>query len=224
MIQRLMNDDAFAQLSRLYPDLDAGGLEDAARNEALVAEVPAGTVLFTESAACAGFPLLISGEVRVYRSSAEGRQLELYRVVPGDLCLVSSASLFRSQPMTASAVATKPTRMLLIPPRLFERWLEQPAFRNFVMAMYADRLADLTILIDAIAFQRLDQRLAAALLGRGRDLAVTHQALADELGTVREIITRLLRRFERDGWIELSRERIRVVDSTALREIAGSVT
>ena len=78
-------------------------------------------------------------------------------------------------------------------------------------------------LIDAVAFRKLDQRLAAALLGHGSDLATTHQALADELGTVREIVTRLLRRFEREGWVELAREHIRIVDSGALRTLASAL-
>lgn len=210
-------------LERLYPEL-AGLTSPSPRDGLAAIRVEPGTVLFSEAARCAGFPLVLEGEVRVFRSSGEGRQLELYRIVPGEVCLVSSASLFRHQPMAATAVATRPTRLVLVPPAEFERWLERPAFRNFVMGMFAERMADLAGLIDAVAFRRLDQRLAAALLGKGRDLAVTHQALADELGTVREIITRLLRRFERDGWIELGRERIRIVDSTALRGLAGSVT
>ncbi len=74
-----------------------------------------------------------------------------------------------------------------------------------------------------MAFHRLDERLAAALLGHGPERAVTHQALADELGTVREMVTRLLRRFEREGWVALSRERIRILDSSALRRRAGAV-
>jgi CRP/FNR family transcriptional regulator len=72
-------------------------------------------------------------------------------------------------------------------------------------------------LVDAVAFQKLDRRLAAALLGHGQQLSVTHQALADELGTVREIITRLLRRFEREGWVSLGREQIQILNSAALR-------
>jgi CRP/FNR family transcriptional regulator len=85
-------------------------------------------------------------------------------------------------------------------------------------------MADLTGLIDAVAFQKLDQRLAAALLGRGQDLALTHQELADELGTVREIVSRLLRRFEREGWVELARERIHIHNSAALRAVAAALT
>ena len=189
---------------------------------ALPMQVPAGTVLFTENTPCQGFPLVLDGEIKVSRSSGDGRSLELYRVVPGELCLVSSACLFRTQPLSAHGVTTRASTLLLIPPDVFGRWLETPAFRNEVLGLFAERMADLTVLIDAVAFQRLDQRLAAALLGRGPDLALTHQALADELGTVREIVSRLLRRFEREGWVRLSRERIHICDSAALRAMAGA--
>jgi CRP/FNR family transcriptional regulator len=199
---------ALAGVSPGLPALGAAGQAVA---------VPAGAVLFSEHDACKGFPLVLEGEVRVSRASPDGRALELYRVGPGELCLVSSACLFRAEPMMANGVTTRPTTLLLIPPEAFRSWLDSPGFRNLVLGLFAERMADLTSLVDAIAFQHLDQRLAAALLGHGQELAVTHQALAQELGTVREIVTRLLRRFEREGWVELSRERIRILDSAALR-------
>jgi CRP/FNR family transcriptional regulator, anaerobic regulatory protein len=185
--------------------------------------VPAGAVLFTENEPCKGFPLLVEGEVRISRNSGEGRSLELYRVVPAELCLVSSACLFRSQALSAQGVAVRATTLLLVPPPVFQAWLSEPEFRQFVLGLFADRMADLTALVDAVAFQKLDQRLAAVLLGHGRELAVTHQELADRLGTVREMVTRLLRRFEREGWIELSRHRICICDSAALRRCAGGL-
>lgn len=183
-------------------------------------QVPAGTVLFSENAPCQGFPLVLDGEVKVSRSSGDGRMLELYRVVPGELCLVSSACLFRTQPLSAQGVATRPTTLILISPAVFNQWLATPAFRAEVLGLFAERMADLTSLIDAVAFQKLDQRLAAALLGHGQLLAITHQTLADELGTVREIITRLLRRFEREGWVALGREQIQITNGAALRELS----
>ena len=186
--------------------------------------VPAGAVLFDENAPCRGFPLVLEGEVKVSRHSGDGRSLELYRVIPGELCLVSSACLFRSTPLSAQGITTRPTTLLLIPPPIFNQWIATPAFRDNVLGLFAERMADLTGLIDAVAFHKLDQRLAAALLGRGQDLALTHQTLADELGTVREIITRLLRRFEREGWVELSRERIHISNSAALRALASALT
>jgi CRP/FNR family transcriptional regulator len=184
--------------------------------------VPAHTVLFDSNAPCQGFPLVLEGEIKVSRHSADGRSLELYRVVPGELCLVSSASLFRSTPLSAQGISTRPTQLMLITPTVFAQWLETPLFRNAVLGLFAERMADLTGLIDAVAFQRLDQRLATCLLGRGQTLSVTHQQLASELGTVREIVSRLLRRFEREGWVELSRESIVVCNTRALRALAGS--
>jgi CRP/FNR family transcriptional regulator, anaerobic regulatory protein len=186
--------------------------------------VPAGAVLFDENAPCQGFPLVLEGEIKVSRHSGDGRSLELYRVVPGELCLVSSACLFRKTPLSAHGVTTRPTKLLLIPPSTFNAWLESPPFRNDVLGLFAERMADLTGLIDAVAFHKLDQRLAAALLGRGSDLVITHQTLADELGTVREIITRLLRRFEREGWLALSREHIHISNSAALRTLASALS
>jgi len=172
--------------------------------------VPVGAVLFDENAPCQGFPLVLDGEVKVSRHSGDGRSLELYRVVPGELCLVSSASLFRKAPLSAHGVTTRPTTLLLIPPHTFNAWLESPPFRNGVLGLFAERMADLTGLIDAVAFHKLDQRLAAALLGRG--------------STVREIITRLLRRFEREGWVALSREHIHISNSAALRTLASALS
>ena len=211
--------ETLREMLALYPQL--GGLEQALIDIAAGAQtVPAGTVLFSEKDPCRGFPLLLAGEVRVFRPSPDGRSLELYRLAPGEMCLVSSASLFRTQPLSAQAEATRPTRLVMVPPNVFRSWLEHPGFRDFVLGLFAERMADLTALVDAVAFQRLDRRLAAALLGHGPELAVTHQDLADVLGTVREMVTRLLRRFEREGWIELSRERVRIRDSAALRRLA----
>jgi CRP/FNR family transcriptional regulator, anaerobic regulatory protein len=199
----------YPALADVTPDLSALG--------AAPFSVPAGAVVFSEHEACKGFPLLLEGEIRFSRASADGRSLELYRVVPGELCLVSSACLFRVEPLMANGVASRPSTLILIPPNAFHTWLDAREFRNLVFGLFALRMADLTSLVDAIAFHRLDQRLAGALLGHGRELATTHQALADDLGTVREMVTRLLRRFEREGWVELSRERIRILDSAALR-------
>ncbi len=208
--------------AELYPSLRRvqPGLSDLGPSLGPI-QVPKGTVLFDENAPCQGFPMLLEGEVKVSRSSGDGRSLELYRVVPGELCLVSSACLFRSQPLSARGVTTKPSSLLLIPPSVFTRWLEEPSFRDSVLGLFAERMADLTALVDAVAFRKLDQRLAAALLGRGTVIECTHQSLADELGTVREIVTRLLHRFEREAWLELAREQIRILDAAGLRALAG---
>jgi CRP/FNR family transcriptional regulator, anaerobic regulatory protein len=193
-------------------------------NEIKPIDVETGTVLFCEKDICQGFPLVLAGEVKVSRTSPDGRSLELYRVIPGELCLVSSASLFNNHSLTAQGVASKRTTLLLLPPSIFHQWLENLRFRSAVLGLFAERMADLTALIDAVAFHRLDERLASALLGKGPEIAITHQALADELGTVREIVSRLLKRFEREGWVRLSRERIHICDSQALRHMSSTGT
>jgi CRP/FNR family transcriptional regulator len=184
-------------------------------------EVPAGTPLFYDGDACQGFPMVLRGEVKVSRGSASGRELELYRVQAGEMCLVSSASLFAGQSLTARGVTTTPTELVLLPPLAFREAMAHQPFRDFVLGLFAARMADLTGLIESVAFQRLDCRLAGTLLGHGTLVHTTHQALADELGTVREIVTRLLRRFEREGLVELSRECITVVDVNGLRTLAA---
>ncbi len=211
------------RLGDLYPmlaSLDPAERDAVLARDAVQASVPAGTVLFEQGAPCRGFPMLLSGNVRVARGSPGGRSIELYRVSPGELCVVSTSCLFGHVPVTAHGEATEPTDLVLLTPTGFERWSANADFRRFVFGVFADRLADLMQLAEAVAFQRLDQRLAHALLGHGRELRSTHQALADELGTVREIVTRLLKRFERAGWVALGRERIEVLDGAALRALA----
>lgn len=216
--------EELARLAALYPAL--AQLPEALQDQLLAQQamwlsVPAGTTLFEEQAPCQGFPLVLSGEVRVARGSAQGRSLELYRVGPGELCVVSASCLFGQHLLSAHGETTAATRLAVLPPAAFDACCAHEPFRRFVFGVFADRLADLMALAEAVAFQRLDQRLAAALLGHGEVLHTSHQALADELGTVREMVTRLLRRFERSGWLALGRERIELRDAVALRRLAA---
>lgn len=212
------------RLLSLYPAI--AGLPDSLRRPVLAEravhwQVPAGTPLFHEAAPCAGFPLVLRGEVRVARGNESGRTLELYRVGPGEMCVASTSSLFGQSLMVAHGQAMEDTELVVLDRSGFEAWVADEDFRRFVFSIFADRLADLMGLAEAVAFQRLDRRLASALLGHGSVVHSTHQALADELGTVREIITRLLKRFERSGWLKLGRERIELIDAPALRGFAA---
>jgi len=183
--------------------------------------VPAGTVLFEEGSPCNGFPMILDGEVCLSKRSADGaRSMELYRISAGELCVVSASSLLAGSALSAHGVASRDSRLAVLSPQLFDRWTMDPVFRRFVFGVFAERLNDLMSLIDAVAFQRLDQRLADHLLGHGHELRTTHHAIADELGTVREIITRLLNRFEAAGFIRLGREHIEVLDAAGLRGLA----
>jgi CRP/FNR family transcriptional regulator, anaerobic regulatory protein len=211
-------------LGAQYPSvaaLDPATRDKVLSHDAQTIDAPAGTVLFDEGAPCRGFPLVLDGEIRVARGSPQGRSLELYRVSPGELCVVSTSCVFGRHAMVAHGIAARPTRLVVLSPPGFDAWCAQESFRRFVFGVFAERLADLMALVEAVAFQRLDQRLATALLGHGVAVHASHQALADQLGTVREIVTRLLRQFERAGWVRLARERIELLDAAALRGLAA---
>ncbi|HPR07463.1 MAG TPA: Crp/Fnr family transcriptional regulator [Denitromonas sp.] len=184
-------------------------------------QVPAGTVLFDDHQACEGFPFVVRGSIRVIKASASGRELPLYRVAPGETCVISSSCLLGHEDYNARGIAETDTELVLLPKAVFDELLAEPAFRGFVFHLFADRIADLMQLIEEVAFHKLDQRLAALLLGKGRLLHTTHQHLADELGSVREIVSRLLKGFAAQGLVKLSREQIEIIDAAGLRRMAG---
>ena len=199
---------------------------DPAKLEALLAQPPArapkGTVLFRPGQPCRGFPLLLEGTVRVSQTSPGGREIVLYHVEPGEGCLLSGGCLLGHSDYGASGVAETDVTLLNIAPTLFQQLLlEFEPFRRFVFGMYGERLAQVMQLVEEVAFRRLDARLARLLVQRGPVVAATQQRLADELGSVREIVSRLLRQFEQRGWVELGRERITLRDPRALAELAG---
>ena len=214
---------ATTELADRYPVLTE--LPPAVR-EAVMArlhtlQVPAGTVLFDDHQACEGFPFVVRGSIRVIKASASGRELPLYRVAPGETCVISSSCLLGHEDYNARGIAETDTELVLLPKAVFDELLAEPAFRGFVFHLFADRIADLMQLIEEVAFHKLDQRLAALLLGKGRLLHTTHQHLADELGSVREIVSRLLKGFAAQGLVKLSREQIEIIDAAGLRRMAG---
>jgi CRP/FNR family transcriptional regulator len=187
--------------------------------------VPAGTVMFNERTPCTGFPLVLGGVVRVVQQYPNGRELQLYRVKPGESCLVSGSCLLGETAYPASGFAESEVELLIVPPAEFRSLVaDDEKFRAFVFSDFGERMATLMQLVEAIAYQKLDQRLAALLVERGRGggatVQATHQALADDLGSVREIVTRLLRSFEDRGFVELGRERITLRDPAALAALA----
>lgn len=165
-------------------------MRDAALAElAQAITVPGGQLQFDEGEPCRGFPMVLSGEVRVARGAPNGRSLELYRGGPGELCVASTACLFGHSTLIAHGITIKPTELVVLSPLAFDRCTAVEAFRRFLFGIVADRLGKLKALAETVAFQRFDQRLASTLLGHGSVVQGTHQALADELGTVREIVT-----------------------------------
>ncbi len=216
------------QLPALYPWLSAlagDRLAALCRPEALL-KVPEGTQLFTERQPCQGFPLLLDGSIKVVKSTTAGREMLLYRVEPGGSCIISSSCLLGNALYSARGIAETPRTMALLPLADFDRLVvEHPGFRQFVFQLFGERLAELMQLVEEVAFHRLDQRLAKLLLQKNAStgsatIHTTHQGLAEELGSVREIVSRLLKGFAEQKLVSLAREQITVVDPAGLTRLA----
>ncbi len=204
----------------VFAQLPAALLDELLR-DAPLRRAPAGTVLFEPNQPCEGFPLLLEGSVRVVKLSPAGREIVLYRVSPGEGCILSGGCLLGQHGYAARGVAESDVALLRIAPAAFNHLIVQfEPFRRFVFDMYGARLAEVMELIDEVAFRKLDTRLARLLVQRGPVIEATHQNLADELGSVRVFVSRLLRNFEERGWVELARERISVVNAKALLEFS----
>ena len=212
------------RLRTLYPALESVPEErlDRLLDEGSIVQVKAGTVLFDDKSPCQAFPMLVEGTIRVSKVGANGRELQLYRVVPGESCILTTSCLLGKVQYNARGVAETDVVAVALPQPVFGRLIsDQEPFRNYVFSLFSERIAELMQLVEAVAFQRLDQRLAALLLGKGKVVHTTHQALADELGSVREIVSRLLKTFAEQGLVSLSRENIEIVDAGGLRRIAA---
>ncbi len=183
--------------------------------------LPSGATVFAERQPCRGFPFVISGAIRVLKLSATGRELPLYRVLAGESCIITSSCLLGHADYNARGVTEGTTTLALLPRELFDEMLGEPAFRDFVFSLFSERMAELMQLVEEVAFRKLDQRLAALLLGKGRVVHATHQQLADELGSVREIVSRLLKGFAEQGLVRLGREQVELLDPAGLRRVAS---
>ncbi len=214
-----------ASLTQRFPVFAAmdAQLLDRVLDRSELRTAPAGSVLFDARQPCRGFPLLLEGSVRVTQTSAAGREILLYRLDPGQGCILSGGCLLGHSNYLARAVAEQDVMLLSLPPALFhELLLHHEPFRRVVFDMYGTRLAEVIELVEEVAFRRLDMRLAELLASRAPAFEATHQGLADELGSVRESVSRLLRSFENRGWVRLERERIAVLDPAALRALAAA--
>jgi CRP/FNR family transcriptional regulator len=191
---------------------------DLLARQAVALAVPAGTELFDAGHACQALPLVLAGAIRVFKRAESGREISLYRVQPGELCIVTVSCLLGGDTYPATGVAETDIRAIALPQRLFLHLTEtHPPFSRAVFHLFAERLSGLMQLVEEVAFRKLDQRLAALLLARAPVILGSHQQMADELGSVREIVSRLLKQFEEHGWIRLGRERVEVINAAALR-------
>lgn len=194
------------------------------RRAGRIVEMPAGRRIFGPGYAPSSFMLLLEGSVRVQQTSEAGREIVLYRVTGGETCALTTACLLGYDDYIAEAISETDIRAVAIPRQVFDDLVgRSTAFRKFVFGAFSRRVTDLCRVIDEVAFQRLDVRLAARLLersgGRG-SVDLTHHELAAELGTAREVVSRQLTEMQRRGWIASGRGHIEILDEPALRTLA----
>ncbi len=180
-----------------------------------------GAVVFGRGASPENLLLLLDGTVRVQQQSPGGREIVLYRVQAGESCVLTTAALLAYDDHAAEGIAETDVRAAAIPRMVFDDLIAtSPEFREFVFKSYSRRITDLFFVIDELAFRRVDIRLAQKLLDlqdATHCLKATHQQLAAELGTAREVVSRQLQEFQRRGWVKLARGAVKIVDEAALR-------
>jgi CRP/FNR family transcriptional regulator, anaerobic regulatory protein len=191
------------------------GLRARVAREARLIELPEGHRVFGLGDRCPGLPLVLEGAVRVQMTGMGGHEIVLYRIGDADVCTLSIGCLMAGRGYRAEAIVERPTTVAVLPGPLFDELMAaSAAFRRHIMAAYGDRLDTLMMVIEEVAFRRMDERLADWRRTRAGEspVAITHQALAVELGTAREVVSRLLKELERAGRVRLGRGRIEVLD------------
>ncbi len=218
-----MGQDTLAWLES-FPDLLK--LEPAAREKlaqaARIVEAPVGTIGYRETDPCNAYVMRLAGRSRVYKLSDTGREILLYRVGAGETCVLTTTCLLGRSRYPASTVVEEPIRDVVVPAATFHQLMvESDVFRRFVMSNYGDLISELIVLVDEVAFHSIAARLAGLLLEAPSGVVTaTHQQMADELGSAREVVSRQLKEFERSGWIRLMRGSVEVLDRAALQKLA----
>lgn len=204
-------------------------LEPAHRKELLANiqfnRLKGGDVAYRQGQHCNNYVMCIDGRTRVFKTSESGREILLYQVSSGQTCVLTTSCLMAGNPFPAESTAETDVLLAAIPANVFHRLMTNSVpFRQFVLTNYGDLLSSLITLVDEVAFASLDLRLARRLLAEAGDdgvVAKTHQQLAFDLGSVREVISRYLNDWERLGWVHVSRGSIEVRDRSALAHYSG---
>ena len=214
--------DAFPVWDKLQSDQQARILQTL-----IFRSVKKGTMLHNGDDDCTGLLLVKSGQLRAYILSEEGREITLYRLFDRDLCLFSASCIMRSIQFAVTIQAEKDTDLWVIPAEVYQDMMEQSApVSNYTNELMASRFSEVMWLIEQVMWKSLDKRVAAFLLEEAaieesHELKITHEVIANHLGCHREVITRMLRYFQKEGAVQLRRGSVELTDFAKLREIAG---
>lgn len=186
--------------------------------------LPKGLDLFAPGDRAQGFPLVLAGRVEVYLTGPSGREILLYAVEPGQSCIQTTLGLLGDEPYSGTAATVSEAEVVTIPKPLFLRLMDRDAaFRGFVLRSFGQRMADLTRLLESVAFGRVEARLAGALLelADGGVVRATQSEIAARIGSAREVVSRKLDAFAKAGWVTTERGEVHLRDEAALRKARG---
>ena len=206
----------------------ASGQQETLIESTIQRAIPKGTLLHSGSMDCTGLLLVQHGQLRAYILSEEGREITLYRLLEGDICLFSASCMMRSIQFEVMIEAEKDTELWIIPADSYKSVMDQSApLANFTNEVMAGRFSDVMWLLEQILWKRFDQRLAGFLLEEsaleGTDvLKITHETIGSHLGNPREVVTRMLRYFQNEGLVKLSRGTVEITDRAAMQKQYGT--
>ena len=197
--------------------------QDKILNSLIFKSVTKGTVLHNGSMDCTGLLLIKSGQLRAYILSDEGREITIYRLFDRDLCLFSASCMLRSIQFEITIEAEKDSELWIIPPDVYQGIMAESApVANYTNELMASRFSEVMWLMEQVMWKSLDKRLAAFLLDEAsiegtNSLKITHEVIANHLGSHREVITRMLRYFQSEGMVKLSRGMVTILDEAKLQ-------
>ncbi len=220
----MISDDQFARIQRVLPDLRQASpqLVSEFRHAAFWVRIPAGKDVFVEGDEVDAIALLVSGAVRVYKVGETGREITLYRFGLGESCILTANAILSQQLFSAIATVEEAAEAVMIPAGVFREWVQRyDLWRDFVFTLLSQRLSSVMEIVDEVTFRRMDIRVAALLLERGKannPISMTHQEMAAELGSSREVISRILENLARQGIIRVLRGSVEILDQELLEK------
>jgi CRP/FNR family transcriptional regulator len=223
----MIDKQQFERVTRALPILEHAdpGLLREFQQTAFFARIPAGRDVFIEGDQVDAIALLISGIVRVYKIGETGREITLYRFGNGESCILTANAILSQKNFPAVATVEKEAEAVMIPADTFRDWVRRyDLWREFVFELLSQRLSAVMAIIEEVAFRRMDVRVASLLTERGLTsnlIHMTHQEIAAELGSSREVISRILEDFSAQGIVEVSRGSIKILDRETLRDRSG---
>ena len=190
---------------------------------ASIASLPKDTLIFDEGSTTNNLAIIISGKVRVYKLAESGREITIYRINKGESCILTISSILSNLTYPARAVVEEDVEALIVPADIFKELVNKDeSWRNFTFGLMNTRFASVITVVEEVAFRRMDERILEFLLDKfnsnGSELNITHQEIAYELGTYREVVSRILKDFEKSGLIKLARNKINILSIDEIKK------